>query len=343
VARFEHVAHLLANQIAGDEATPLRLRLLQVQAYGHFWRGRWDDTLHACRAMYRLGESLGVQAWTMIEVGGLPPLCAAIRGDAVAAEAALEQLFAWIELIPSGVTIQHLPYLFWRARLRWLQGRHADVRADYEQIVTLEARYGTHPFVAAIQPLLRGLLALSAGQYDEAQREVEHAAVLQEHAPAAVIFSDARLLLAYVALRRGHTEHALAQVAPLLAAHDHADTPGHIMWEGTPAIELVQLAVERGVHAPFARRVLQLLGPAALPGTTPAPQRIVVPGSSEALSAREIEVLRLIADGASNTTIADRLIISPHTAKRHVANILGKLDAATRTEAALRARELGLV
>ncbi len=99
----------------------------------------------------------------MIEVGGLSPLCAAIRGDAVAAEAALEQLFAWIDLIPSGVTMQQLPYLYWRARLRWLQGRHTDVRADYDQIVALEAQYGSHPFVAVIQPLLRGLLAISAG------------------------------------------------------------------------------------------------------------------------------------------------------------------------------------
>ena len=58
---------------------------------------------------------------------------------------------------------------------------------------------------------------------------------------------------------------------------------------------------------------------------------------------RELEVLRLMAEGASNTAIAERLIISPHTAKRHVANILGKLGATTRTEAAARARDLGLI
>jgi LuxR family maltose regulon positive regulatory protein len=49
-----------------------------------------------------------------------------------------------------------------------------------------------------------------------------------------------------------------------------------------------------------------------------------------------------MAAGASNSQIAEQLIISPHTAKRHVANILGKLGATTRTEAAARARELGL-
>jgi predicted ATPase/DNA-binding NarL/FixJ family response regulator/transcriptional regulator with XRE-family HTH domain len=65
--------------------------------------------------------------------------------------------------------------------------------------------------------------------------------------------------------------------------------------------------------------------------------------TNEALSAREIEVLSLVARGASNSTIAARLIISPHTVKRHVANICQKLGVATRTEAAVRARELGIV
>jgi predicted ATPase/DNA-binding NarL/FixJ family response regulator/transcriptional regulator with XRE-family HTH domain len=66
-------------------------------------------------------------------------------------------------------------------------------------------------------------------------------------------------------------------------------------------------------------------------------------GTSEALSAREIEVLDLVARGASNAAIADQLIISPHTVKRHIANIFEKLDVTTRTEAAIRARELGIV
>ena len=53
-------------------------------------------------------------------------------------------------------------------------------------------------------------------------------------------------------------------------------------------------------------------------------------------------MLRLIAAGANNPAIARQLLISVHTAKTHVANILAKLGVASRTEAALRARELGL-
>lgn len=61
------------------------------------------------------------------------------------------------------------------------------------------------------------------------------------------------------------------------------------------------------------------------------------------LTPREREVLMAMADGASNKLIARRLGISFHTAKFHVASILAKLDAETRTEALARAARLGLV
>ena len=61
------------------------------------------------------------------------------------------------------------------------------------------------------------------------------------------------------------------------------------------------------------------------------------------LTPRELEVLAAMADGASNKAIARRLGISYHTAKFHVAAILAKLDADSRTEAVTRAAQLGLV
>ena len=61
------------------------------------------------------------------------------------------------------------------------------------------------------------------------------------------------------------------------------------------------------------------------------------------LTARELEVLAALADGASNKAIARRLGISFHTAKFHVAAILTKLNADSRTEAVTRAAQLGLV
>jgi LuxR family maltose regulon positive regulatory protein len=67
------------------------------------------------------------------------------------------------------------------------------------------------------------------------------------------------------------------------------------------------------------------------------------PGIVELLSAREIEILHLIAAGHSNQAIADTLIIALSTVKRHINNIYGKLDVQSRTQAVARARELLLL
>jgi LuxR family maltose regulon positive regulatory protein len=63
----------------------------------------------------------------------------------------------------------------------------------------------------------------------------------------------------------------------------------------------------------------------------------------ETLSGREHEVLALIAQGASNSEIAGALTLSLNTVKRHTSNILGKLNAANRTQAVAYARRYGLL
>jgi len=63
----------------------------------------------------------------------------------------------------------------------------------------------------------------------------------------------------------------------------------------------------------------------------------------ESLTRRELEVLRLVAEGLGNRSIAERLGITEHTAKFHVHTILGKLGTQPRTEAVVRAARLGLI
>jgi len=73
-------------------------------------------------------------------------------------------------------------------------------------------------------------------------------------------------------------------------------------------------------------------------GAPPPPPDLV-----ESLSERELEILRLVAAGNSNKEIAALLVITEGTVKNHVTNVLGKLGVRDRTQAALRAREMGLL
>ncbi len=91
---------------------------------------------------------------------------------------------------------------------------------------------------------------------------------------------------------------------------------------------LIDPSVTRKVVAEFARLAPPRQGAAALP---------------EPLSERELEVLRLLAAGLTNREIANRLFLAEGTVKNYVTNILGKIGARDRTQAALRAQELGLL
>jgi DNA-binding CsgD family transcriptional regulator len=84
----------------------------------------------------------------------------------------------------------------------------------------------------------------------------------------------------------------------------------------------------------------------AAPGE-PADAALVAPGEPRApdvaLTPRELDVLALIAEGASNKVIARRLAISVHTVKFHIASLLDKLDAQGRAEAVAQAARFGAI
>ena len=114
-----------------------------------------------------------------------------------------------------------------------------------------------------------------------------------------------------------------------------AGAAGYLLKDSSPD-ELVRAIrqVHRGqpsLHPTIARKLLQEVAHTA--ELQPAP---------EALTGREMEVLRLIAQGLSNQEIADRLVVSEPTVRAHVSRILGKLHLASRTQAALYAVREGL-
>lgn len=74
-----------------------------------------------------------------------------------------------------------------------------------------------------------------------------------------------------------------------------------------------------------------------------APARPVNDGLAEPLTERELDVLQLLAQGMSNREIGNKLSLTEGTVKNYVTNVLQKIGARDRTQAALRGRELGLI
>jgi LuxR family transcriptional regulator, maltose regulon positive regulatory protein len=103
-----------------------------------------------------------------------------------------------------------------------------------------------------------------------------------------------------------------------------------------------QRAPARSIHAGYLAALLRACSQA---DTVPPQGRAAAapPGLAEPLTNRELEVLRLLAAGSSNQRIARDLFVALDTVKKHVTHVLDKLGAANRTEAAARARQLGLI
>jgi len=121
-----------------------------------------------------------------------------------------------------------------------------------------------------------------------------------------------------------------------------AGAVGYLLKDATASrlVEAVQAAargesvLQPSVATKLIARVSQLPDPPAVP----RPQPLVDP-----LTERELDVLRAVADGLSNREAAALLFLSEGTVKNHVTNVLAKLGVRDRTQAALRARALGLL
>jgi LuxR family transcriptional regulator, maltose regulon positive regulatory protein len=123
--------------------------------------------------------------------------------------------------------------------------------------------------------------------------------------------------------------------------------------EGQPMAALLRRLVTRqrrsappvgqAVPTDYLARILQTVEPT---DRRPAPlgdHTAAVAGLSESLTDRELQVLRLLAAGKRNREIADELVVTLDTVKRHVTHIFQKLGAASRTQALAHARQLGLI
>jgi pimeloyl-ACP methyl ester carboxylesterase/DNA-binding CsgD family transcriptional regulator len=174
--------------------------------------------------------------------------------------------------------------------------------------------------------------------------ELEAFARFQRDAASAEVAED-HLSFVYSMDVREDLQHVRA---PTLVLHRREDRAiaydlGRELAAAVPGARLHTLA--GGQHLPWRGDAAAVVGAVGefLDGRPGPPPRRTEDGDADALTERELEVLRLVASGLSDAAIAERLVVSPHTVHRHVANVRAKLREPSRAAAVARAGRLGLL
>jgi DNA-binding CsgD family transcriptional regulator len=209
---------------------------------------------------------------------------------------------------------------------------HDAGRADHD-VARLTALRRASDRMSTLTPADRGHRALAHAEYARARREGE--AEAWGDAVAGCRPMNEPLPLAYALLRHAETLSCTTASDPATAPAREALTLARAM-DAAPLVEDVEALMRRARIRPAdagdeaARRA-------------PAGGELPAALAEFGLTAREAEVLALVAEGLSNSQIAERLFISRKTASVHVSNILGKLGVAGRVEAAALAHRRGLL
>jgi LuxR family transcriptional regulator, maltose regulon positive regulatory protein len=215
----------------------------------------------------------------------------------------------------------------------WLAGGDTQAAVEWASQFAAQTQDAMYPSV----PIALAQVWLSQGQPEKALPLLDHA--LQSAQTVGRLGNALNILTvrAVVQYAQGDLENAFATLEQAL---ELAEPEGYVrvfVDQGAPMARLLHRMLTRSSAPSYVRRLLQALG---------EPVHIDVRTASkliDRLSPRELEVLHLIVDGATNKEIADELVLTVNTVKRHISNIFGKLEVSNRAQAIARARQLNLL
>ena len=225
-------------------------------------------------------------------------------GDAAAAEHAAERV---LRRTPAGNVLGRLPALTLLVRAHARSGRFEEAGEACEEVHAVSERLGT-PYLRGRARLCKAELSAARGEHDAARRSFEDAIDCFAAGSAPYEGAVAQLGLANALSALGYDTQAAAEA---LAARETFSALGAV--RDAERAELPTVSTNGGAAA-----------------------------LSE-LTARELEVLKLVAQGLSDREIAERLVVSPHTVHRHVANVRTKLRLPSRSAAVAYAARCGLL
>lgn len=317
---------------SGSAPTYMRAVARVLAAWRALWRGDLDEALERIRQAESDARWFGMPTRLNMFVNTAAAIVYAARGQREQALWAVDAVLAWFpSATPSGPVEQPTSML---AHYLFLGARLADALDDAEALRSYASRLPpprrikNYPMLRAPLATIPARLAMHEARYAEAALLWDR--LLRDEAALEVLglAEEVRLRHADALLRIGRKQEAAGEIRRVVHRVRENDELGGVLLSGSAVLrrlgaaawreelDWTELAMVRG----WAQRYAQ-----APPTTVPDPGP---------LSARELQVLERVAAGDSNKAIARRLDLSPHTVKRHVANILDKLDVASRSQAA---------
>jgi LuxR family maltose regulon positive regulatory protein len=321
---------------------------LPATSYAHICLAQilyqWNEVEEAVRYVNRaieLSRQGAQMTIAVLAVPGLAPLTE-LTGQTTALSEALDELEGIASMSHS--TMMSRTIAASRARLSLAKGNMTEAlqwAATREAIESQSERAPDFPLEFEYLTLAR--LKIARGQLHGVPAMLERVRKKAEEEGRTGSVIEILVLLATTLRAQGRTDEAMTTLQRALSLAEPEGFVRIFVDAGEPMAELLRSALARQIMPEYVSGLLASFGTATgRDGLIPFSGPRVKP-TMEPVTGRELEVLRLLAAGASNKQIAEELVLVTGTVKAHLLNIYRKLDVHNRTQAVARARELNLL
>jgi LuxR family maltose regulon positive regulatory protein len=324
--------HTAYQQVRGTPL-PWHISALTMGTWAHLWRGRRLEAQATLALAEQLQHQFGGIRLVIERLGQVKALASLMLGQNEVALATMHERLIGMEAaeLAGHRAAWMRPYRHALARAHWVMGNREGF-AEMLPYLTAPLLPGEWPFIATAATVTRGIDALFAKNWRTAEMAFREALQSFDRHRLPMVYPDARINLAYALLGQGKKHDAWASFQPAYDEVVSEHALGLLLLESRHVVnELLDLAPadvrSRPSHAGLVdhwRQWTEIDLPQSAPSRGPLAK----------LSDRELEVLSEVASGASNKHIARKLSLSLHTVKRHIANILDKLECDSRGQAA---------
>ncbi len=324
----------LADQIRKPVARPWHLPLYAIDGWARVWRGDRagaEAAMAKASAIYRQFRGIRLMSERFAQ---FRTLLGGVSGDLAAMDAVAREMIGGLQApeVNAHRAVWERAYRHAHARMHWIHGSLPVWQAL--TVPLLAPRTSVEwPFIDVAAQVVRGQRAIAEQDWRTAQAVLEPVIADHHRLRLPMIYCDPRISLAYAQLRDGSSTSAWQTFEPVFVEATQRFGLGLLLMDSRAHVaELLDAApaATRGSRAmQHLLGVMQLWGTGGAATATSSEE-----GGAGPLSDREREVLEMVASGASNKHIARALDLSLHTVKRHICNILDKLDCDSRGQAA---------